>query len=121
VKDVLWLSPSGQEMNEEQWRDASTHCLGMFLAGQGLDETDERGRKLGDENFLILLNGYYQDAPFTLPSFHPRMRWVAWMDTSRENGLRNADVHDAGTLYPLQARSMAVLMERRNGRKEEVE
>jgi isoamylase len=121
VKDVLWLSPSGQEMNEEQWRDASTHCLGMFLAGQGLDETDERGRKLGDENFLILLNGYYQDAPFTLPSFHPGMRWVAWMDTSRENGLRNADAHDAGTLYPLQARSMAVLMERRNGRKEEVE
>ncbi|MFY9908580.1 MAG: glycogen debranching protein GlgX [Candidatus Sulfotelmatobacter sp.] len=119
VKDVLWLNPGGNEMSEEQWRDASTRCLGMFLAGQGLDETDVRGRKLADENFLILLNAHYEDVPFALPAFHPGTRWVAWMDTSQENGLRNADTHDAGTAYPLQARSMAVLLERRNGKKEE--
>lgn len=106
-------------MTEEQWRDASTSCLGMFLAGQGLDETDERGRKLGDENFLVLLNSYHEDVAFALPAFHPATRWVAWMDTSRENGLRNADTHDAGTSYPLQARSMVILLERRNGKKEE--
>ena len=52
VKDVLWLNPSGNEMSEDEWRDPSLHCLGMFLSGQGLDETDERGRKLSDENFL---------------------------------------------------------------------
>ena len=119
VKDVLWLNPTGGEMTEEQWRDASTCCLGMFLAGQGLDETDERGRKLGDENFLVLLNSYHEDVAFALPAFHPATRWVAWMDTSRENGLRNADTHDAGTSYPLQARSMVILLERRNGKKEE--
>jgi hypothetical protein len=38
--------------------------------------------------------------------------------------LRPAETHDAGTAYPLQARSMVVLMERRantntNGKKEE--
>jgi isoamylase len=119
VKDVLWLNPSGSEMSEEQWRDTSTCCLGMFLAGQGLDETDEHGRKLGDENFLILLNGYHEDVAFELPSFSPGTFWVAWMDTSRENGMRNADPHDGGTPYTLQARSMAVLLERRNGKKEE--
>jgi isoamylase len=120
VKDVLWLNPSGNEMSEEQWRDASTRCLGMFLAGQGLDETDERGRKLGDENFLVLLNSHYEDVAFTLPTFHLGTRWVAWMDTSQENGLCNAETRDAGTAYPLQARSMAVLLERRNGKKEEL-
>ena len=50
------------------------------------------------------------------------------MDTSREGGLRPADTYDAGTPYPLQARSLVVLMERRgngggngssNGKKEE--
>ncbi|HYW37101.1 MAG TPA: hypothetical protein VE957_03230 [Terriglobales bacterium] len=42
------------------------------------------------------------------------------MDTSRENGLRPADTYDAGAVYPLQARSLVVLMERRkNGKKEE--
>jgi hypothetical protein len=42
------------------------------------------------------------------------------MDTSRENGLRPADTCDSGAVYPLQARSLVVLMERRkNGKKEE--
>jgi glycogen operon protein len=119
VKDVQWVNPSGNEMSEDEWRDPGIHCLGMFLAGQGLEETDERGRKLGDENFLVLLNSHHEDVGFKLPTFHPGSRWVAWMDTSREDGLRTADTHDSGASYPLQARSMAILMERRNGKKEE--
>ena len=120
VKDVQWLNPSGNEMSEEEWRDPSMHCLGMLLSGQGLEETDERGRKLSDENFLVLLNAYHEDITFTLPSYRPNSRWTGWMDTAREDGLRTVDVFDAGATYPLQARSMVVLMERRgNGKKEQ--
>jgi len=124
VKDVLWLNPGGNEMTEEEWRDPEARCLGMFLAGQGLDESDQRGRKLGDENFLVLLNAHHEDMAFTLPTFHPGSRWVAWMDTSHEDGLRTAATHDSGGVYPLQARSLVVLMERRlmerkNEKKEE--
>jgi isoamylase len=113
VKDVLWLKPNGNEMTEEEWRDPNIHCLGMFLSGQGLGETDGRGRKVSDENFLLLLNAYHEDTGFTLPAFTPGDRWIAWMDTSRENGLRTTDTVDGGKTYPLQARSMVVLMERR--------
>jgi glycogen operon protein len=119
VKDVLWLNPGGNEMSEDEWRDTSARSLGMFLSGQGLDETDERGRKLGDENFLVLLNAHHEDVEFTLPTFHPESRWVAWMDTSRYDGLRSAETNDSGAKYPLQARSLAILMERRSGKKEE--
>jgi isoamylase len=119
VKDVQWLNPAGKEMTEDEWRDPSVRCLGMFLAGQGLDETDERGRKLGDENFLVLLNAGHEDKAFVLPEFHRGFSWVAWMDTSRGDGLRTAETHDSGSPYPLQARSLAVLMERRNGKKED--
>jgi hypothetical protein len=55
-----------------------------------------------------------------LPAFHPAGRWIAWMDTSRDNGLRPGKIYDAGKTYPLQARSMVVMMERRkNGKREE--
>jgi hypothetical protein len=68
-----------------------------------------------------VVRAHHEDVAFTLPEFHPASRWMAWMDTSRENGLRPADTHDSGTPYPLQARSMVVLMERRgNGKKEEL-
>jgi isoamylase len=119
VKDILWLNPTGIEMTEAEWRDPAISCLGMALSGQGLDETDERGRKLCDENFLILLNAHHEDIAFSLPTYHIDGRWTAWMDTAREEGLRPAGTHDAGTPYPLQARSMVVLMERKNGTKEE--
>jgi len=121
VKDVLWLNPAGHEMSEDEWRDSSVRCLGMLLSGQGLDETDERGRKLSDENFLVLLNAHHEDVEFMLPAYRPGAHWSAWMDTSREDGLRPADTYDSGARYPLQARSMVVLMERRtNGKKEEL-
>jgi isoamylase len=120
VKDVLWLNCNGQEMTEEEWRNSSGHCLGMFLSGQGLNESDERGRKLSDTDFLVLLNPHHEDVQFTLPAFRPGSRWVAWMDTSREGGLRPAETRDSGAVYPLQARSMVVMMERHtNGKKEE--
>jgi isoamylase len=120
VKDILWLNPKGNEMSEDEWRDASVRCLGMFLSGQGLDENDERGRKLSDENFFMLFNAHHEDVPFTLPAFRPGARWGAWMDTSRVGGLRTVETYDGGAVYPLQARSLVVLMERRNGKKEEV-
>jgi glycogen operon protein len=121
VKDVLWLNPAGSEMSEAEWHDPSMRCMGMFLSGQGLDETDERGRKLGDENFLVLLNAHHEDHQFMLPVMQGGSQWSAWMDTSRESGLRSVETHDAGKPYPLQARSMVVLMQRRgpNGKKEE--
>jgi glycogen operon protein len=107
-------------MTEEDWRNPSVQSLGMFLSGQGLDETDERGRKLSDTDFLVLLNPNHEDVAFTLPVFRPASRWMAWMDTSHEGGLHPADTYDSGAAYALQARSMVVLMERRgNGKKED--
>jgi glycogen operon protein len=119
VKDVLWLSAGGNEMTEDEWRDPSFHCLGMFLSGQGLDETDARGRKVSDENFLLLLNAYHEDVAFMLPAFHPASCWIAWMDTSRDNGLRQGKSYEGVHSYPLKARSMVVLMERRRSEKKD--
>jgi len=120
VKDIQWLNPAGHEMSDEEWRDPSVRCVGMLLSGQGLDETDGRGRKLSDENFLVLLNAHHEDVGFILPGSSLCTRWSAWLDTSRESGLRPADSYDAAAGYPLQARSLVVLMERRkDGKKEE--
>ena len=87
VKDVLWLNPAGHEMSEDEWRDPSVRCLGMFLSGQGLDETDERGRKVGDENFLVLLNAHHEDVDLHCQYWcrhslermdgHIRRKWIA--------------------------------------------
>ena len=63
----------------------------------------------------MLLNAYHEDVGFTLTVFRPGARWIAWIDTSRAGGLRTSDTYDGGTVYPLQARSMVVLMEEPGG------
>jgi len=113
VKDVLWLNPHGTEITDQEWNDSALQCLGMVLSGQGLDETDRRGRKISDDNFLVLLNAHHDDVPFSLPTYHSNARWMAWMDTSKDAGLMPSETYDAGAVYPLQGRSMVVLKERR--------
>ena len=74
VKDILWLTPDGHEMTDEEWKQSSARCLGMFLAGQGLLEYGERGEKITDDNFLLLMNARSEEIPFTLPSAAHRLR-----------------------------------------------
>ena len=119
VKDLLWLNPAGLEMSDSEWHDPGVRCLGMLLSGQGLEETDERGRRLNDETFLLLLNAHHEDAAFVLPAACACSHWNAWMDTAREAGLRSVDTYEAGAAYPLQARSLVILMERRHNDKKE--
>jgi glycogen operon protein len=112
VKDILWLMPNGREMTDEEWGQESARSLGVFLSGEGLGEADERGRPLSDENFLILMNAYHEQVPFQLPVFAVGRGWVALVDTSCQTANGAPTFYDAGTSYPLQARSLVLLQER---------
>ena len=111
VKDLLWLMPNGLEMTEEAWRDSGVQCVGMFLSGHGLEDTDERGQPIRDDNFLVLLNAHHEDIGFTLPPLRSNSAWLVWSDTTQNGGLRPGGTHPAGAVYPLQARSLAILLE----------
>jgi len=69
---------------------------------------------------MYIPTAHHEDVGFTLPASCRCSRWSAWIDTSREAGLRPAETYDSGAVYPFWARSLVVLMERRNnGKKEE--
>ena len=113
VKDILWLRPDGQEMSDEEWNQANARTLGMFLSGSAVDEIDERGQPVTDENFLLLMNAHHESVPFQLPAAESEMSWVVLVDTSNESSRSPGVQYSAGASYPLQARSLALLVERR--------
>jgi len=113
VKDILWLRPDGQEMSDEEWNQANARTLGMFLSGSSVDEMDERGQPVTDENFLLLMNAHYESVPFQLPAAASEMTWVVLIDTSSESSRSPGLQYSSGTPYALQARSLALLVERR--------
>jgi isoamylase len=113
-KDVTWFSPEGGEMTEEDWQPFA-RCLGLALSGQTADEVDSRGRPLHDENFLMLLNAHHEAALFVLPPCSPGAGWEVVVDTNYISDLNVYGHFRAEQVYPLEARSMAVLVERRPG------
>lgn len=116
IQDIRWLLPDGREMTNEEWTRESAHCLGVFLAGEGLGEKDERGRPVTDDNFVMLLNPHHDQVPFRLPPVAQGSQWLRIIDTASPTRPRNNQQHAGGTDYLLQARSMALFLEARERR-----
>lgn len=66
-KDLIWLQPEGEEMNEVTWRQSRIHTIGMVLNGNGLDEYNDRGERIADDTLLILLNSSPIPVRFSIP------------------------------------------------------
>jgi isoamylase len=112
VKDIVWLRPDGKEMTDEEWNQEFARCLCVSLAGEALDEMDERGARIRDENFLLLLNAHHDEIHFVLPAPASDAGWFALIDTSCQTTRRPDAFYTAGASYPLQPRSLALLVER---------
>lgn len=112
VKDIAWLRPDGEEMTDEEWTNDFARCLGVSLSGRAADEVDERGQPVHDDNFLLLMNAHHEEIPFVVPEAPSGSGWFAILDTSCQT-TRNPDAYyAAASKYPLQARSLALLVER---------
>ncbi len=112
VKDILWLRPDGSEMTDEEWNQANAKTLGVFLSGSAVEEMDERGQPVTDDNFVLLMNAHHEEIPFRLPTVASGMVWVSLIDTALSNGKSPGLSHEANSAYLLQARSLALLVER---------
>ena len=111
IKDIVWLKPDGTEMTDQEWQQSFARCLGLFLAGEGLDERDDRGQPVRDVNFLLLLNAHHEEITFMLPAYHPEQAWHTELDTARDAGLGPDVAYRGGQAYPLQGRSLVLLRE----------
>jgi isoamylase len=109
VKDLTWFRPDGKEMTDEDWGNPFARCLGLRLAGDAVDEVDERGNRIVDDTLLILLNAHHEPIPFVLPAHRARVRWELVLDTREPTGKRRQRPLRGGQTYELEARSLALL------------
>jgi glycogen operon protein len=112
IKDILWLKPDGKEMTDQEWNQEFARCLGVILSGSALDEVDERGERIRDDNFLLLMNAHYEEIPFVLSTLPTEKGWFVLLDTSCQTSRDASTFYPGGEAYPLQPRSLALLVER---------
>jgi glycogen operon protein len=107
VKDLSWFRPDGKEMTQEEWTNGFTRCLGLRLAGDAIEEVDQTGSHIRDDTFLLLLNAHHEPIEFVLPAHRARLRWDLVLDT--RDWTAAAKAFKVGDLFPLEARSVALL------------
>jgi glycogen operon protein len=107
IRDILWLRHDGEEMTDADWDNPHTASLGMLLAGSGIDEIDEDGHRVVDDDLYIVLNGSDDALEFVVPTVTGPEPWTLAVDT--------ADDSASGTLEPgsrtrLEPRSLQLLV-----------
>jgi glycogen operon protein len=104
VTDVTWFTPAGDEMTDADW-DGSMHSLGLRLAGDLIDETDERGEPIVGDSLLVLMNAHHEPVTFMLPATRADQRWELVVDTGGE-------ARAAASRYAVGGRTTAVFRTR---------
>jgi len=89
---VTWLSPTDQELTDDDWRAPELRTLGMLLCDSS-----------GASTCLLILNGGTEPVEWTLP---PPSTWSILVDTSGDR--HGHDLTAIGTVR-LPARSLMLL------------
>ena len=106
VKDITFLSPNGEEMDEASWDAGFVKCLGISLAGDLIGDVDEDGDKIVGETLLILLNAHHEPLDFTFPDHQPDRQWERMLDT--DDAQATTTFHEKGSNYTLNGRTVAL-------------
>jgi isoamylase len=106
--DVVWFTPGGEEMTEQDWEAGFAQSLTIFLNGGAITEADQRGRPIRDDSFLLLFNASTRELEFVLPPGQYGESWETVLDTARPDG-RFEDMAKPGELVPVRDRSLQVL------------
>ncbi len=104
VKDISWLGPNGEEMDEAAWSAGFVKCVGVRLAGDLIDDLDDDGNKITGETVMTILNAHHEPVPFTMPPHQANRHWERLFDTADPEV--TAAFYEAAQVYDVQGRSV---------------
>ncbi|MCB8822190.1 glycogen debranching protein GlgX [Microvirga rosea] len=106
VKDVTWLTPTGDEMTPEHWQNPNARCISVLLDGRA-QPTGIR-RRGTDMTLLLILNAYDDVVKCKLPDVTGGQSWMCLVDTNQPD-LQDAPEFAFGDEYPVTGHSLLLL------------
>ena len=115
ASELGWFTPSGTAMTEADWADPGARALALYLDGSDDPDRAEDGGLLVDDDFLVLVNGWWEPLEFTVPPTRAGQSWYGELDTF-DTGASPAPIPPAaGGTITLGPRSIVVLRGPRGG------
>jgi isoamylase len=109
--DLRWFIPAGTEMTGGNWADPNALAIALYLDGSDDPDRAADGTWLTDDDFLVMVNAWWEPLEFIVPDTRPQAAWQAEIDTydlAAQATPAPAD-HQAGDHVPVGPRSVVVL------------
>jgi glycogen operon protein len=110
--ELGWFTPAGTAMTDADWADGSALAVAIYLDGSDAPDRARDGTPLVDDDFLLLVNAWWEPLAFTIPVCRTPPAGGAWqaeIDTYEAAGPGDAaDLHP-GDQLKVGPRSITVL------------
>ena len=90
--DLRWFTPAGSPMSPAGWSDDSSLAIALYLDGSDAPDRAADGTLLVDDDFLVLVNAWWEPLDFVLADPRAGAGWHVEVDTFGPGSL------DPGTL-----------------------
>jgi isoamylase len=107
--ELRWFTPSGTEMTDADWADPSALAIALYLDGSDDPDQAADGTWLVDDDFLVLVNAWWEPLDFMLPATREQASWQAEIDTYDPAAPASSAARSAGERITVGPRSVVVL------------
>ena len=115
ASELRWFTPAGTEMTDADWSDEHALAIALYLDGSDDPDRAEDGTWLLDDDFLVLVNAWWEPLEFVLPATREQASWRTDIDTygPAAPGSSAAAPRGAGDHVTVSPRSIVVLSDPR--------
>ncbi len=109
ASELGWYTPAGRAMTPADWADPGARALALYLDGADDPDRASDGSPLDDDDFLVLVNAWWEPHEFVLPSTRVGQRWHGEIDTYDPTVVPDPRPPSAGGAITVGSRSVVVL------------
>jgi len=106
---LRWFTPAGTVVTAEEWAEPGSRSVAIHLEGQDAPDHAADGSPLLDDDFLVLVNAWWQPLEFVLPATCAGQQWVVEIDTFEPSAVTAHGKRHAGERVAAGPRSIVVL------------
>jgi glycogen operon protein len=107
--ELLWFTPAGTPMTADAWQDPDSRSVAFYLDGADAPDLAADGSLMVDDDFLVLVNAWWEPLDFTVPHTRPGQTWHQEIDTFDPTVTASALVWTAADRVSVGPRSLVVL------------
>jgi glycogen operon protein len=104
-----WYTPAGTSMTPDDWADPNARSVALYLDGSDDPDRAADGSILVDDDFLLLVNSWWEPLQFIVPQTRAEQRWHGEISTFDPTAAPSPEPPSAGGTVTVGPRSILVL------------